>query len=319
LLDPTRDLGQLADLIENAFSHELNLGGERVLRELRLLSRLGVLASLAIQVERETDGILGGYVYECDGRVVGNVTVHRAIGHYGRWQISNVAVLERYRGRRIGRRLMEAAIDLILRRGGHAAYLFVRHDNEPAMRLYRNLGFVELDRITDLERPARRAMPTATASRLRLLRRLQRRDGERLYELVSRANSPGQRWLAPPRRARYVYSSGRRLIRWLEGLLAAEHETLWVLPNGSALDAGLRLRARGALRGGVHRLNVWVEPSRRGQVEALLAQDVATLLSCAPPRPAMASLPQCEAAAIQALETHGFRPLRTLVLMKLDL
>ena len=45
-LRPGRDLEGLAHLIEQAFGEELSEGGEQVLRELRLLSRLGPLSWL---------------------------------------------------------------------------------------------------------------------------------------------------------------------------------------------------------------------------------------------------------------------------------
>ena len=43
-LHPARDLDGLACLIEQAFGEELSEGGEQILRELRLLSRLGPLS-----------------------------------------------------------------------------------------------------------------------------------------------------------------------------------------------------------------------------------------------------------------------------------
>ena len=41
----------------------------------------------------------------------GNVTLSRPSGHARRWQLSNVAVLDAYRGRGIGRKLVETAIE----------------------------------------------------------------------------------------------------------------------------------------------------------------------------------------------------------------
>ena len=76
-LRPSRDLSDLADLIAQAFGPELSLGGEQVLRELRFLGRLGPLSLLLLAVSSPVDGLLGGFVWEQDGRVVGNVTLSR--------------------------------------------------------------------------------------------------------------------------------------------------------------------------------------------------------------------------------------------------
>ena len=132
-LNPGRDLGQLADLVENAFGDELSTSGARVIREIRLLSKLGPLNYLLLGMSSEVDGMFTGFVWEQDGRVVGNVTVNRPTGHPHKWQISNVAVLDVYRRQGIGRSLVEAAVDLIVRRGGRSAYLFARDDNPSAL------------------------------------------------------------------------------------------------------------------------------------------------------------------------------------------
>ena len=42
-LDPRKDLNQVADLIEEAFTGELEPGGIAALRDLRMLSRMGPL------------------------------------------------------------------------------------------------------------------------------------------------------------------------------------------------------------------------------------------------------------------------------------
>ena len=122
-VDPAYDLGQLADLLQHAFGEELTRNGEQVLRELRVLSALGPLNALFTGTGSEVGGMFTGFVWEHDGRLVGNVTVNRPTRHPARWQVSNVAVLEGYRGRGIGRQLVDAAIELILRRGGRIAVI----------------------------------------------------------------------------------------------------------------------------------------------------------------------------------------------------
>ena len=56
-------------------------------------------------------GLMPGYVWVEDGRIVGNVTV-RKLSAFGRgWMIGNVAVAPEWRGRGIARQMMEASIE----------------------------------------------------------------------------------------------------------------------------------------------------------------------------------------------------------------
>jgi ribosomal protein S18 acetylase RimI-like enzyme len=316
LLNPARDLRQLADLIENAFGHELSDEGERALREIRLLGWLGPLNTFFTVMSSEVDGMFTGYVWEQDGRVVGNVTVNRPTRHPWRWQISNVAVLDTYRRRGIGRQLVEAAIDLILTRGGRTAYLFVRDNNAPAVRLYRSFGFIEVDRTTELVfDPSAQPIPDGA---LHVLRPLRLQEDEALYELASGAAGSGYRWLYTVRRGQFVRSWDERFARRIGALFCARSETRWSVSVGSRLDVGVSLRATRLWNLKPHRLQLWVRPSRRGTVEEVLAQDVIALLSRYPRRLTYLSLPACEENMIAASIERGFRKVRTLTLMKLE-
>jgi hypothetical protein len=137
--------------------------------------------------------------------------------------------------------------------------------------------------------------------------------------LVAAAVGPGYRWLHRIRRERYVLSWEQRLSRWLEALFTAEIETRWGMWHGDVLEAGLKLRATGLWNTRPHRLQLWVRPDRRGQVERTLARDILTLLAQQTPRPVQLELPACEEKAIEALQGRGFDEVRTLILMKMEL
>jgi ribosomal protein S18 acetylase RimI-like enzyme len=316
-LRPASDLGQLADLLENAFGEELTDGGERVLRELRLLHWLGPLNILFMGASSDIDGILTGFVWEDEGRIVGNVTVNHPGGSHQRWQISNVGVLEEYRGQGIARRLVDAALGLILRRGGQTAYLFVRDNNPAAIHLYQAAGFVEVDRTTEL----RYTQPIVRnpEERPRRLRPLTASEGEALYQLIMIAAGPGQLWLSPAQKAQIALSKEERFLRRLESVFTGELETQWGLFSQDRLDAGLILRSTRLWNRGPHVLRLWIHPQQRGKVEDVLADDVFALLGTEARRPTHIPLPAGEDRASDALVRRGFERHRTLVLMKLDL
>lgn len=56
-------------------------------------------------------------------------------------EVSNIAVIERFRRRKVGSGLFAALIDIVVERGVKTLFLLVRTDNMPAVALYESLGF----------------------------------------------------------------------------------------------------------------------------------------------------------------------------------
>ncbi len=152
-MDPARDLADIAHLLEVTFAEELAGGGRAILRDLYMLSHMGPLLWVITRSVPLLNELFSGFVWEEDGRIVGNTTVSRIRGR-STWVISNVAVLPAYRRRGIARRLMEAALEHVRARGGHTVVLQVRHDNEPARHLYRSLGFHTVGAVHELQATA---------------------------------------------------------------------------------------------------------------------------------------------------------------------
>ena len=80
-------------------------------------------------------------------RVEDTLVGYAGIARLGRtppfeYEIHTVGVDPAYQGRGIGRRMMAALLDLAGQDG--VVFLEVRTDNEPAIALYRSLGFVEV-------------------------------------------------------------------------------------------------------------------------------------------------------------------------------
>ncbi len=79
-----------------------------------------------------------GLVAERDGELVGYVLGRIAAGE---GEILNLAVAPTARRAGVGRALLDAALDLLVRRGGREVFLEVRASNLPARRLYEAAGF----------------------------------------------------------------------------------------------------------------------------------------------------------------------------------
>ena len=83
-----------------------------------------------------------GVVWEEDGKVVGNVSVLPYQSGFRRIALlANVAVAEAYRGRGIASGLTRQALRQVFRAAPTEVWLQVRSDNNPVVRMYRNLGF----------------------------------------------------------------------------------------------------------------------------------------------------------------------------------
>ncbi|AYC30344.1 ribosomal protein S18-alanine N-acetyltransferase [Paenisporosarcina cavernae] len=79
--------------------------------------------------------------------VVAETAEHQIVGFCGMWlvmdecHITNVAVLQAFKGRKIGEGLMREAIRVSKEHGAVLMTLEVRVTNTPAQNLYRKLGF----------------------------------------------------------------------------------------------------------------------------------------------------------------------------------
>lgn len=142
-LNPRQDYLLIADLIELCFAETLDQSGREYIRQLRQISR----EPSAYWIGRAANYFYAprqGFVWEEEGRVVGNLSIFPFQTPHGvEYLIANVAVHPDFRRRGIARLLTEHALDYIREQGGHHAWLNVRHNNLPAVSLYRQLGFSE--------------------------------------------------------------------------------------------------------------------------------------------------------------------------------
>jgi ribosomal protein S18 acetylase RimI-like enzyme len=148
-LNVLRDLPQVADLIEQCFNTTIDDEGQSYVRQMRRASRDRDFLSWAGSVMGSASMPLAGYVWEENGKIVGNTSLVLQ-AHRGRKiaMIANVATHPSHRRRGIGRALTERAMAGARQRGAKELWLQVRDDNPAAMQLYSGLGFTERARRT---------------------------------------------------------------------------------------------------------------------------------------------------------------------------
>ena len=148
-LNVLRDLSAVADLIELCFSSTMDNEGQRYLSDMRRASRDDGFLHWASRVTETTSLPLTGYVWEQDGRIIGNASLIPFRDRGRRvYLIANVAVHPDYRRRGIAQVLTQRCMKHAQAKKTSAIWLHVRDDNLGAIKLYTNLGFQEISRRT---------------------------------------------------------------------------------------------------------------------------------------------------------------------------
>ena len=149
-LNLLRDLPSVADLIELCFSTTMDNEGQRYLSDMRRASNDDSFLSWASHMTETASMPLMGYIWEQDGRIVGNASLIPFRDHGKRiYLIANVATHPDFRRRGIGRALTERVTQHARAKNASAIWLHVRDDNPGAIKLYEDLGFQEIARRTN--------------------------------------------------------------------------------------------------------------------------------------------------------------------------
>ncbi len=144
-----RDLPAVADLIEQCFATTMDSEGQRYVQDMRRAGSDASFLRWATRMAESTSLPLTGYVWEEEGKIVGNASLVPFRYKKERFYlIANVGVHPDYRRRGIARALTERALQHAGQRRARSVWLHVRDDNPGAIQLYRDLGFVERGRRT---------------------------------------------------------------------------------------------------------------------------------------------------------------------------
>ncbi len=310
--DPARHMVQVADLVAGVFAEELDAKGRQALREMRWVGRLSPVMGGPLTMALLNEDFTG-HVWLEEGRVVGNVTLQQADAAGFRWRISNVAVAPRYRGRGIGRALVQAALSEIAQRRGSWAILQVRADNQAAYHLYRSLRFEDVARVGlwQLSAPRQRHLEMAQGPELEPL---QARHGREWLELARAARSDLARWYEEVRAEDYELRFKQRLGEALGRATGVLDVARWGLRREGRLVAAVE--ARTALFADHDTLRFTVHPEVRGRVEKPLLACALAWLARADALPVMVEHDGEHVEGVAALQEAGFRVLRDLITMR---
>jgi GNAT superfamily N-acetyltransferase len=139
-----QDLPAIADLIELCFGQTMDEDGWEYVRQLRQSARDARYLHWAVDLMESSTLPYAGFVYEENGRIIGNLTLIPLFHHKKRiFLIANVAVRPEARLQGIGRHLTQRAVEYIKSIHASACWLQVREDNPVAEHIYLAEGFIK--------------------------------------------------------------------------------------------------------------------------------------------------------------------------------
>jgi ribosomal protein S18 acetylase RimI-like enzyme len=143
-LDKTRDIGQMADLIDLCFGQQMDPDGKKYLNYLRNLTRQNHSLVTLFEDSISYSPSIDGFVCKVNDRLIGNVNVSPYQDDKERILfISNVAVHPDFRNQGVAKQLVQKAIDFGFQLHFSTLWLQVRKENEIAYRVYASIGFKE--------------------------------------------------------------------------------------------------------------------------------------------------------------------------------
>ena len=147
--DVRTDLLSVSDLVELCFADRLSPDGEALLRKMRSSAHNKRFKEWAYAMAGKVSMPFTGYVWEEAGEIIGNLSLipyHIGSKHY--YMIANVAVHPDYQRKGIARSLVSQALDFLNPRSLDGIWLQVDEGNQAAVDLYLRQGFREVSRRT---------------------------------------------------------------------------------------------------------------------------------------------------------------------------
>ena len=316
-LNPMTDLGQVANLIEDAFSPNLDHLGQSALNELRWLNRLKPLLWWMLLVNIHRNDFMSGFVWEADGKIVGTITVNQMGATPRRWLISNVAVSEAHRGCGIATGLLGASTELIKGQNGSYILLQVRADNAPAIYLYNSLQFQQIGGMTYLKInyiPNSSSEPPPLPNGILLrARRYDWYDNRQVFQLAKRTvpASVQKEW---PLRQNHFWLDGFDHFKDFFRRLGGYGPAYWVAEEGEQIIATVNIHPN--LFSQPHTIDLMVHPEYRNSLEEPLITRAMNYLSRWNNQDVNVQHPVDHQAAIAVYKSIGFYEDQTLLWMK---
>ena len=264
-IDSSKDLPQLIGLLRTVFGKELDAEGQKIFSGLPESRTPSMFWRLDPTLAR----LAPGYVWEIDGRLVGNVTLLPTRSK-SRYLAANVAVHPDFRRRGIAHMLMVAAEEGVRQQYGTEILLQVDESNEAGLGLYHSLGYDECGTMTTWRSSVSRVrdlpLEMLEGKQLSAVRKLRRHRWQEAYQLDKRALASELRWPEPLQADFYKRGIWKRASDFLSGRFQQGWMTLDQQRNLNGLATIYGEWGRS------HQLYLRIHPLWKGQLEGALLQ-----------------------------------------------
>lgn len=301
---PLDDMAAAGNLLETAFGDDLDATGHRMVREMRRFGEMGLPGKIIGFLFKPGVSLPAGFVWMEEGQLVGNAHTVRVPGYPRRWVLANVAVHPDYQRQGIGRALIKACIEDLLKKGTEEIMLQVRAEHQGAIELYESFGF---NRIITRRQWRTSSLNAASLQQDRLfpVQLRQPQEWEEQADLAQRLHPEGLSWPSPAIKA--YFQSGQ-----LTELLGLGKRRHWIWREQGRMLGSLTMRWKS--EGRYWQCLLVVEPEARGIVEPGLISVAVRELRL---QRATLRLDYPVGPADHALSKMGFRLQRTLTWMRL--
>lgn len=306
-INMNKDIPQVLELLQLTFGESLDADGRRILKG---QTAIGGQPALLWRFNPMASRLSLGYVWEHNGRIVGNVTL-LTTKIRERYLIVNVAVHPDFRRQGIARLLMNAALGQVRQRHGRQILLQVDKDNDTAVHLYDTLGYKNLGSMTTWMASAGRTHTLENGGDVPM-REMQSSESQAAYELDVAALAPDLNWPEPVPIDAYQFGLWRQFSNFLNGRRAE----IWVTANGRFLTGSAALWSEW---GRAHQLTLRVHPRWQGELERPLLAKIVRRLPYLPRRNVRIDHPDQDETTNELLLAANFKPRRTLTHMRLDI
>jgi len=222
---------------------------------------------------------LDGFVFENkEGEIVASVNISYSLFY---WEVAMVATNPDYRRRGLARQLVTASINHAKELGAKLIVLEVLDINEPAYKLYRNLGFVHYDSITrqKLDFSKLIDIPTIALPEGYVLRDFDRnkKTNQERYELDMRVTPEDVQVFHPVDKKKYFKPLMIRIVRPIAKLLLKMKRFDWLIYQGENLVGDVAVYPS-RKEGSPHRIIVMLDPAHSEFLsESMIAHSLVTL------------------------------------------
>ena len=309
------DSDRLNELAAVAFAEDYQRMGERVQavakRERWGARVLGALSRLSPSLRDANQGL----VLENGKRIASVVLFGRNGAQQEHWTIEAVATHPDYHRKGMARRLVTGALERIRKAGGTLCTLKVREDNDPAYKLYRDLGFRHYDTTRHMKRGEKCVLPSCIDDTpIDGMRSISMKEWFALWrercDLARRATSEGVAAFAPIRPAAFRRS---RILLSLAPLLmriGGFDVRQWGVFREGQLVASVRVRAD-TTGNRPHEIKLVIDRDFQDRLAGSLVDCALGALAAHPITHVLMEARESDPAILAAMRERGFEGMST--------